>query len=151
MYFDVPGIQGLSATGLFAVDSETGAVVWSGFGNQNFAVSSKIVVSVVVDHGAVETEGLDARSGGVVWTAAPTGTTPAIVNGVVLTTVGSAAGARPDHRWRRRDVHSDGRQPHGSRDRRQRAHLRRFPHASPRRAALRELTVRRGPKLTPTF
>lgn len=63
--------------------------MWSGFGNQSYAVSSKIVVSVDEDRGAIEIEGLDARTGGLVWAAAPTGTTPAIINGVVLSTVGA--------------------------------------------------------------
>lgn len=89
VYFNEPGVQGLPAAGLFAVEPGTGARVWSGFGNQSYAVSPKIVVSVDEDRGEIEIEGLDARTGGLVWAAAPTGTIPAIVNGVVLSTVGA--------------------------------------------------------------
>ena len=71
VYFNVPGIQGLAAIGRFAVEHQTGAGVWSGFGNQSYAVSSKIVLSVVQDHGAIEIEGLDVRAGGLIWMAAP--------------------------------------------------------------------------------
>jgi hypothetical protein len=89
VFFHAAPNQGRGPDGsLFAVDPMTGAVAWSAFGNDAFAVSPSIVASVGQNRFIFALEGIDARSGRLLWGPVSGQSPPAIANGVVFTTGG---------------------------------------------------------------
>ena len=96
VYFHGPSFQGRGPAGaFFAVDPMTGALAWSGFGNEQYAVSPSVVAAVGDGPHMPRTPAMvamDARSGRALWfVSGQLGTFrsgPTIANGVLFTTAG---------------------------------------------------------------
>jgi outer membrane protein assembly factor BamB len=93
VYFHEPPDLGTSSA-LFAVDPVSGAVAWSGFGNEPYAVGGGVVASTGENRLTFALEGLDAATGRALWGPVPGVSRPAIANGIVFITDGAVLNAR---------------------------------------------------------